>query len=174
MTREKWSSEPDLWKRGRHKEMTKDVKTGGAKGWVSRHLSFKRKRTSQKSDELSSSLDEDQRSTSSPQLTIEVSSPPGSPKAIRRPSCIDGVVPLNIIPRRLAKKNIATISEGDDDEDVTASEPPTILKTDFDEELTNKAKQQGSDPPPETVIMTDTLGSKLNRSSDRFRRLKTT
>ena len=179
MTRDKWSSEPDLWKKGRHKEMTKTEK-GGAKGWVTRHLSFKRKRNAQqKSDGMSSSLDESSRSTSSPQLTIEVSSPPGSPKAPRRPSCIDGVVPLNMRKFQNKQKKISAISECDDvseEQEQEPVEPPTILKTDFDEEA-DKDDQNVTTTTTTTnsnlsrsPIVKDTLGSKtLNRG---MRRLK--
>ena len=176
MTREKWSSEPDLWKKGRHKEMTKTEK-GGAKGWVTRHLSFKRKRNAQqKSDGMSSSLDESSRSTSSPQLTIEVSSPPGSPKAPRRPSCIDGVVPLNMRKFQNKHKKIAAISECNvaEEPEPELVEPPTILKTDFDEEKINDQQTTitatTNSNPPRAPVVKDSLGSKtLNKG---MRRLK--
>ena len=158
MTREKWSSEPDLWKKGRHKEMTKTEKSG-AKGWVTRHLSFKRKRNSQKNDDMSASLDESLRSTSSPQLTIEVSSPPGSPKAPRRPSCIDGMVPLNIKKFATKKKNIATISEDDDaDETVMAPTPTIMFHEDGDDSDTKNSV--ASTGVPSCDIVKDTLGSR--------------
>ncbi len=148
MSREKWSSEPDL-----HLHKTsQEPEKGKGKNWISRHLSFKRKRRGgggggggkNEEDEGLVPLTEGGRSNSSPILSITdfstEPSPPSSPQPPRRPSCIDGVVAINIIPKYRAAKeaakeksqNVNTVVE--EEEEATKIEPPQILKTDFDEE----------------------------------------
>lgn len=86
---------------------------GGGGGWLQRHLSLKRKKTAvlDRSGPGKMSLDEyggspapigSQRCGSAPLLiTISpVNSPPTTPikQTFRRPSCVDGVVPVSIMP----------------------------------------------------------------------------
>ena len=134
MTREKWSSEPDLTSESR-----KQKHQAPSGNWLTRHLSFKRKgHRGQggvgKSSELGEMqpLSSEGRSNSSPLLTSTPPSPPSSPVAtFRRPSCLEGVVQVNI--KKLKSKggapfNIPIVEEA------PRRKPPQILQTDFDEE----------------------------------------
>ena len=126
--------------------------SGGSSGsggnWITRHLSFKRKGRGgggrggslRETCELTESgemspLSAEGRSNSSPLLTCTTPSPPASPVPnMRRPSCIDGVVNVNI--KKLKSKggapfNIPIVEE-------RSRKPPRILQTDFDAEAIGK------------------------------------
>ncbi len=139
MSREKWSSEPELLRRKRSDKG--DRATGN---WISRHLSFKKKRPGQQED-ASMSPKEPVRTTSSPMLLTNEKTPPGSPAPMRRPSCIDGVVPINIPKLRFPaekggrKTGMIPLSE---EESHPQLEPPMILKTDFDEEKSKENQKE--------------------------------
>lgn len=153
MTREKWSSEPDLTS---HFRSSRRNKEGG--NWLTRHLSFKRKgqRNQRETSERTESgeispLSADGRSNSSPLLTCTTPSPPPSPKPnMRRPSCIDGVVNVNIKSLRSkggAPFNIPIVEEA------PRKKPPQILQTDFDDDtgakpVECKVDQRSTTPSP--------------------------
>ena len=122
MTKEKWNSEPDLT---RHK-------TRG--NWIQRHLSFKKKKSKSETDSpsMTSPLKKETRCSSSPLLaTSPPPTPEQSPAVMRRPSCIDGVIPLNIPKRRVAgeARNWTPLVE-----ECVPLQPPKILETDYDSE----------------------------------------
>jgi len=117
--------------------------------WLQRHLSLKRGKKSGRNGGAGAaagkSLDEGlesgmaSRSGSAP-LLITVSSPPSTPgaaaKSFRRPSCVDGVVAVSIVPgpgaasaATAGKGRAAVIPEE------RQAPPPQILATDFDLEL---------------------------------------
>ena len=139
--REKWSSEPDLAEASRKSRNTDKSRSN----WIGRHLSMKRKkRPGMEERDITAPLGEAARSSSSPLLIMtppedDDNSPTATPKPMRRPSCIDGVVPLAICrPRRNQPK---PEEEGIEElcEDTTpCREPPKILETDFDQEAQSK------------------------------------
>lgn len=97
--------------------------------------------------DITASLKPNARSSSSPLLVMtppdddDDSSPSASPIPMRRPSCVDGVVPLAIVrPKRRLRNHAASCDvdirvEGADEK---SREPPKILETDFDKENENK------------------------------------
>lgn len=143
----RWNSEPDLPSR---KPKEKDKAQGN---WIQRHLSFKKKKrnvlVSNESEDSEtpspeSPLRDDKRTSSSPILITTCDDSPqeeSNTPVYRRPSCIDNVVTVNIIPAKLKnrmaggggantagdKKNFQALQE-------EPLEPPTILETDFDKE----------------------------------------
>lgn len=184
LTREKWSSEPDLQaaKKSRDRERNKSG------NWISRHLSFKRKGKrggggglgeglggdlGEKSGKNMNDIQEGARSLSSPILLTTESTPPTSPVPQRRPSCIDGVVPISILPRlskRFEQAKVDSLSE-EDQETPQIMEPPQITQTDMDavrtfEDVERKAEDTpdaGSDPIP---VNTDQPDSRTPVSAD--------
>ena len=132
MSREKWNSEPDL--------MSRRSRSGdrGKGNWIQRHLSFKKKRNQESADSAEGSpttnspLAQENRCASSPLLVMpDDESPPQSPaSAMRRPSCIDGVVAVNF----MQKKGTHTQKFAMDVlcEENQPWETPVILQTDFD------------------------------------------
>jgi len=125
--------------------------------WLQRHLSLKRggsKKTGSRdgSGTTGKSLDEgpslDEGLSSSSQLsgsaplliTISpVNSPPSTPgaKSFRRPSCVDGVVPVSIVPAVRPTNNAGRgrVSGTQVIYEEQHAPPPQILATDFDLEL---------------------------------------
>ena len=151
----RWNSEPDLPSRKQKVEQQKDKNQGN---WIQRHLSFKKKkRTRLESTDSSDSpspdspLSDSKRTSSSPILITTCSDEceqkeQASIAAYRRPSCIDGVVPLNFHkpPGRQGagggggvKKGFC-VNKGTSDMGALQEEemepPPKIVETDFDEE----------------------------------------
>jgi len=158
---DKWTSEPDLAAgKTASSSSTADGKSRGGGGWLQRHLSLKRKKSAVRTDATKMSLDEyggsgltpigSQRCGSAPLLiTISpVNSPPDTPvkQTYRRPSCIDGVVPVSIVAhhhsrqqqqqhggavgqRRLVREAGIIYEDADP---VTPAPPPQILASDFD------------------------------------------
>ena len=161
MTRERWNSEPDL------KTRMDPVLQKEKGNWIQRHLSFKKKKRGgstsgggtggeapeggEDSPKSPIPLEKDQRTSSSPLLSEEASAREDSlsacQQAMRRPSCIDGVVAVTIVPQlkrapmgrnQLNKKNICTLSEEPPD-----LEPPTIMATDYDLEKETDSRLWG-------------------------------
>lgn len=156
LLQDKWTSEPDL--AGGRADSSKSSSTSRG-SWLQRHLSLKR--SSKKSaagrggTTAGKSLDEglassSQRSGSAPLLiTISpVNSPPSTPgggKSLRRPSCVDGVVAVSIVPAAAAgprgagagRAGCAAAAGGTPRViyEEPQAPPPQILATDFDLEL---------------------------------------
>ena len=142
----RWNSEPDL-----PSQKEKDKVQGN---WIQRHLSFKKKKrrnlSSNESEESESPspespLRDDKRTSSSPILiTTSCDDAPDDTQnapVYRRPSCVDNVVAVNIIPNRLKYRRGHGAGDGDggpkEKFDALVEEPlapPTILETDFDKE----------------------------------------
>jgi hypothetical protein len=165
LSKDKWTSEPDLVagksSGGGDYGGSSKSRGGGGGSWLQRHLSLKRKKPpgarGLQAAGNKSSLDEglvssSQRSGSAPLLiTISpVNSPPSTPvKTFRRPSCVDGVVPVGIVASagaRHSRQNGAGGTGGGGAgrggpgfKAVIYEEPPPpppqILATDFDLEL---------------------------------------
>jgi len=131
LSKDKWSSEPDLAKTAAPVETSR-----GGGSWIQRHLSFKKKKSTGGTESPSSpgSLQKATRCVSSPELagTDEAPSPnlrAAAPTATRRPSCIDGVVPLNIAKcRRGMRAMCGSVVV----EEAPVIEPPKITETDYD------------------------------------------
>ena len=138
----RWNSEPDLPSRKQKVEQQKDKHQGN---WIQRHLSFKKKKRSRlestdSSDSPSpdSPLANDKRTSSSPILITtgpeENHNEAAARAAHRRPSSIEGVVPLNIFqnrrrPAAQAAGGEAPLMEALVEDEI---EPPTIVETDYD------------------------------------------
>ena len=140
----RWNSEPDLPSRKQKVEQQKDKNQGN---WIQRHLSFKKKKRdrlqsadSSASPSPDSPLANDKRTSSSPILIT--TAPDENPNDVaraaahRRPSSIEGVVPLNILHNRRRPAGQATGGESSLMEALVEDEmePPTIVETDFDAE----------------------------------------
>jgi len=147
LLQDKWTSEPDLAGGSRHEGSSKSSRGS----WLQRHLSLKRggsKKAGRRDGSSTSgkSLDEglaasSQLSGSAPLLiTISpVNSPPSTPgvKSFRRPSCVDGVVPVSIIPAT-PRSEAARTGRSSGTQVIFEEQqapPPQILATDFDLEL---------------------------------------
>ncbi|ELU11838.1 hypothetical protein CAPTEDRAFT_188646 [Capitella teleta] len=136
--REKWSSEPDLAEVSR-KSKEPDKRSSN---WIGRHLSMKRKkRPGGRERDITASLKPNCRSLSSPLLVMtppdddeNEGSPISSPCPVRRPSCVESVVPLAICRPKRKLKNAG--NEGDIDIRIEnrTKDPPKITATDFDKE----------------------------------------
>ena len=130
LTRDKWSSEPDLVPSSRKSRDGDKVKGS----WLSRHMSIKKKKRGQQLGTSSPTVSETGKGGSAPELNFP-SSPEVSRKtsaAMRRPSCFDHVVPVSIIP----KLKLCADDYGFPEEEFgTRMDPPQILKTDFDSDL---------------------------------------
>lgn len=123
MSKDKWSSEPELASRTKTADDAKSRRDGGGGGnWIQRHLSLKRKSSKSSSaagkkdgtgpaslhgeSPSSSSVAATNRSGSAP-LLITISPAAGvgttagasNSRNFRRPSCLDGVVPVSIVPK---------------------------------------------------------------------------
>lgn len=130
LSREKWSSEPDLV--GSRKSRGDDKARGN---WISRHLSIKRKKRPGSAREPGSSTpkySETSRSGSAPELICPSPEPERRSGAnFRRPSCFEGVVPVNFTPKLKVSQEqgqgIAAIQE-----EVQKIDLPKIYETDFD------------------------------------------
>ena len=72
-------------------------------------------------------------------LSTEPDPPQNTPNPIRRPSCIDGVVPVNIIPRLKITAEQSIHPPLLEESSLPKVVPPKIMQTDFDEE-----KSQGA------------------------------
>ena len=154
LSREKWSSEPDLLSRKNKKEAEKP------KGnWISRHLSFKRKKSGHRTEAPSiNEMKESVRSSSTPLLyTTDCSSPPDSPAVPRRPSCIDGVVATNIFPK--LKSDGSGLMATYEDEVAQQGPPPQILETDFDDDRpSDDLEDQSTTSRDQTTEVTSVAG----------------
>ena len=142
----RWNSEPDLPSRKQKVDQQKEKNTGN---WIQRHLSFKKKKrnrleSTDSTDTPSpdSPLASDKRTSSSPILITTCDDEvdrveSAQAAAYRRPSCIDGVVPLSIFQPKPAgggvrlrgdRRNVMGALVEDE------KEPPRIVQTDFDQE----------------------------------------
>ncbi|KAK2141281.1 hypothetical protein LSH36_1129g00056 [Paralvinella palmiformis] len=145
MSREKWKSEPDLIA-----STTRSTDSKDRGSWITRHLSMKRKKRghgagSDDKNSSSPSIAETARGGSAPELNLPCSPEPERKGigSMRRPSCFENVVPVNIMPklrmtndvRRRGEVGIAAISE-----EPPRMEPPKILETDFDNDMERLAE----------------------------------
>lgn len=153
MSKDKWSSEPDL--ASSHKTTEEgDTKSRGGGSWIQRHLSLKRKKNA--GDKKTSSTKGDfasvastNRSGSAPLLiTISPATSPVSSTSrnFRRPSCIDGVVPVSIIPKlRVTSDQLSSVGGVTLYEDRVCQpiQPPTITVAGDSDTETDSSKPLG-------------------------------
>jgi len=160
MSKEKWSSEPELLSR-KHKAETEKPKKEG--GWITRHLSFKRKKGSRMQEAPTiSEMKEQGRCSSTPILvTTDCSTPPEeqTSSAIRRPSCIDGVVPninFSKYQRNIQKRSMVVIEDDVETEvpcstmeappPITILEPPLLEADVQDSDVQDSDSDKEGDP----------------------------
>ena len=135
--------------------------------WIQRHLSFKKKKRGggggrgeqgELASTLDNSLEKEARTSSSPLLVCtsadegEVDGQSALQKAAaRRPSCIDNVVSVSIVPRSVRAKKASEVENAAQNthiktltEEPGDIEPPTILETDYDLEKDDFADQHSN------------------------------
>ncbi|KAI0213431.1 Ankyrin repeat domain-containing protein 33B [Lamellibrachia satsuma] len=140
LSKDKWSSEPDL-----AKTVTPTETSRGGGSWIQRHLSFKKKKsTGNESPSSPGSLQKATRCVSSPELAGTESPPSPNLRAAavitRRPSCIDGVVPMSLAKcRRGGGVGVRTVCGSVVVEEAPVIEPPKITETDYDLERLGNA-----------------------------------
>jgi hypothetical protein len=173
---DKWTSEPDL---AAGKSSGSDCKSRGTSGgsgsgsWLQRHLSLKRKKPSIRTDSAgkATSLDEpgagmdgSQRCGSAPLLYISpVNSPPTTPvkQTFRRPSCVDGVVPVSIVSQKQHQSRLHGGGAGGSGGRKLVREPGVIYEDDDD----------GGGPPPAPAPPPQILASDFDLGIENSRRI---